>query len=84
MSKNLRVRKLMDGQHVKGSATLLKYARQYFCQFFDHSEKKSAQRVRNTAYICTAVFWSYFLITQKENQLKKFSFSRICNIDTVC
>ena len=69
---------------LKGPQHCLNMRGSIFVNFFDHSEKKSAQRVRNTAYICTAVFWSYFLITQKENQLKKFSFSRICNIDTVC
>ena len=30
MPKKIRVRTLMDGQHVKGTERLLKYARQYF------------------------------------------------------
>ena len=34
MSKKPSVRTLMDSQHVKGSETLLKSARQYFCLFF--------------------------------------------------
>ena len=34
MSKKLRVRTLMDSQHVKRSETLLKSARQYFCDIF--------------------------------------------------
>ena len=42
------------------------------------------QTVRNTAWICTAVFLSYFFITLKENQLQKFCFSCICNLETVC
>ena len=34
MTKNPRVRKLLHGQHLKGSRTLLKSARQYFCHIF--------------------------------------------------
>ena len=34
MPKKPRVRTLMDSQHVKGSETLLKSARQYFCHIF--------------------------------------------------
>ena len=46
MSKNLPVRTLMDGQHVKGSETLLKKQRDsIFVGFFDQSERKSARNV---------------------------------------
>ena len=45
MPKKPRVRTLMDSQHVKGSERLLKSARQYFCHFFDHSERKSARKI---------------------------------------
>ena len=45
MPKEPRVRTLMDGQHVKGSTTLVKSARQYFCQIFYHSERKLAQKI---------------------------------------
>ena len=34
MPKKPRVRTLMESQHVKGSETRLKSARQYFCQIF--------------------------------------------------
>ena len=34
MPKKLQVRTLMDSQHVKGKDTLLKSARQYFCDIF--------------------------------------------------
>ena len=34
MPKKSRVRILMDGQHFKGSETLFKSARQYFCHIF--------------------------------------------------
>ena len=34
MHKKSCVRTLMDSQHVKGSETLLKSARQYFCHIF--------------------------------------------------
>ena len=34
MPKKARVRTLMESQHVKGSETRLKSARQYFCQIF--------------------------------------------------
>ena len=34
MAEKLRIRTLMDSQHVKGSETLHKSASQYFCHFF--------------------------------------------------
>ena len=34
MPKKPRARTLMDSEHVKGSQTLLKSARQYFCHIF--------------------------------------------------
>ena len=34
MPKNPRVRKLMDGQHVKGSERLLNLTLQYLCDIF--------------------------------------------------
>ena len=34
MPKKSRVRTLMDGQHFKGSETLFKSSRQYFCHIF--------------------------------------------------
>ena len=40
MPKKPRVRTLMDSQHVKGSETLLKSARQYFCHFSGSFRKK--------------------------------------------
>ena len=40
MPKKPRVRTLMDSQHVKGSETLLKYARQCFCDIFGSLSKK--------------------------------------------
>ena len=45
MPKRPRVITLMNSQHVKGSETLLKSARQYFCHIFHHSERKSAQKI---------------------------------------
>ena len=45
MPKKPRVRTLMDGQHVKGTKRLLKYARQYFSLIFDHSQIKSARKI---------------------------------------
>ena len=45
MPKKPHVRTLMDSQHVKVPERLLKYARECFCPIFDHSEKKSAQKV---------------------------------------
>ena len=40
MPKKPRVITLMDRQHVKGSGTLLKYARKYFCHIFLSLRKK--------------------------------------------
>ena len=34
MPKKRRVRTLMDGQHFKGTETVIKCARQYFCHIF--------------------------------------------------
>ena len=45
MPKKARVRTLMDSQYVKGTERLLKSARQYFCDIFDHSEKKSGRKI---------------------------------------
>ena len=41
-------------------------------------------KVHNTAWICTAVFLWYFLISLKEIQLEKFYISSILNLETVC
>ena len=45
MPKKPYVKKLMDSQHIKGPATLLKYARQYFCHIFLSLWKKVAQKI---------------------------------------
>ena len=44
MPKKSRVRTLMDGQHVKGSETLLNGARQYFFQIFWSIRKKMSSK----------------------------------------
>ena len=45
MPKKTRVRTFMESQCVERSETLLKYAWQYFCQFFYNFEKRSAREV---------------------------------------
>ena len=45
MPKKPRVRTPMDDQHVKQPERLLKSARHTFWQIFDHSERKSAQKI---------------------------------------
>ena len=44
MPKKPRVRTLMDSQHVKGSETLLKSARQNFCHIFWSFRKKISSK----------------------------------------
>ena len=44
MPKKPRVRTLMDSQQVKGSQTMLKYARQYLCQIFSSLWKKRSSK----------------------------------------
>ena len=44
MPKKPRVRTLMDSQHVKGSKTLLKSARKYFCHIFWSFRKKISSK----------------------------------------
>ena len=54
MPKKPRVRTLMVRQDIKafkGSESLLKCARQYFCPFFDLSKKKSARKIVFDQYL---------------------------------
>ena len=44
MSEKPSVRTLIDSQHVKGSETLQKSIRQYFCQFFWSLWKKISSK----------------------------------------
>ena len=44
MTKKPRVRTLMESEHVKGSETLHKSARQYFCHIFLSLWKKISSR----------------------------------------
>ena len=44
MFKKPHVRTLMDSQHVEGSKTLLKSARQYFCHIFWSLWKKMSSK----------------------------------------
>ena len=44
MFKKLRDRTLMDSQHVEGSKTLFKSARQYFCHIFWSLWKKMSSK----------------------------------------
>ena len=46
--------------------------------------QSTCETVRKTSSIFTAVFFSYFSITLKENQLQIFCFSSIWNLETVC
>ena len=45
MPKKPRDRTLMDGHHVKGSATLLKSARPYFCHIFGSLWNKFSSKI---------------------------------------
>ena len=61
MPKKPRVRTLMDSQHVKGSETLLKSARQYFCLIFwsvwkKIRSKKSVLVIYETSD-CLLTYW---------------------------
>ena len=58
MFKKPRVRTLMDSQHVEGSKTLLKSARQYFCHIFcitlkeNELEKFCLSSILNLETVC--------------------------------
>ena len=44
MNRKTRIRTLINSQHVKGSETLLKSARQYFCHIFWSLWKKISSK----------------------------------------
>ena len=71
-AKNPRVRTFMENQHIKGSETLLKSARQYFCYIFWSHLKKIIQKncfLEVSEILCLFVniasegisFWNYTL-----------------------
>ena len=45
MPQKPRVTTLMDSHHVNRSKTLLKSSQQYFCDIFDHFDKKSGPKI---------------------------------------
>ena len=60
-----RIRILTDRQHFKGSETLLKSARQCFCEIFYHSQGKSAPSTLFQVFCISGIYIKFWILSNK-------------------